>query len=96
MIGNTTLPKNMMDDHQCWGDPTIQHFRLDDSSKSNQESVEGIYPGVPHVRNQVTLNDIIICVGDGSHVGIDCMVQVTTHLYYKYLEIYVIDLKNEY
>ena len=56
LIGNTPIPENMTDDAQLWGDPTIKHSRLDDSSELKHASGEVIYPGVPHVINQVNLS----------------------------------------
>ena len=31
LISSTNILENTTDDAQCWYDPTIQHFRLDDS-----------------------------------------------------------------
>ena len=31
LLGNTTLPDILKDYDQCWDDPTIQNFMLDDS-----------------------------------------------------------------
>ena len=85
----------MKDDAQCWDDSTIQHIRLDDLSQLKCASGEGIQPGVTHVRNQVTLNEGNICVGQDAYLDETFMVQVTTGLYYKYIKLADIGFKKK-
>ena len=87
LICNTTIPENMIDYYQWWCDPTIQHFRIYESSEFMCASVEVIKPGVPYDINQAYLNKKIICVGDESYLDQYFMVQVATDFYYKYLKL---------
>ena len=58
-------------------------------------SGERIEPGLTYVRNYLTLNEGNSCVGDESYMYTADMVQVATYVYYKYLKLVGIDLKNE-
>ena len=85
----------MADDAQFWDDIIIQNFTLDDSLELNSASGGGTGHGIPHVRNWVTINNGNIFVGYHSYVNTECMVQVTTDLCYKYIELANIDLKKK-
>ena len=84
----------MTDDYQCRGDPTIQHFMLDESSGLKNKSGEVIETGVSNVWNQVNLNGGISFVGDGSYVDTAFIVQVSTDLYYEYIKLSGSDLRK--
>ena len=75
----------MKDDAQRWGDPTIQIFRLDESSEFMYASVEGIETIVPHDRTRVTLDKENIFLEDESYLDAFFMVQVNTCFNYKYI-----------
>ena len=87
LIGNTTIPENMIDYDQWWCDPTIQHFRIYASSEFMCASGEVIEPVVRYDINQEIINGDKICVGDESYLDQYFMVQVATDLYYKYLTL---------
>ena len=66
----------MMGDTQFWGDPSIQFFRLYDSSELKHISGEEKEPGFPNSRNQVMINEGNISVGYELYLDTYCMVQV--------------------
>ena len=58
-------------------------------------SGEGIVPGILHFIKQLTLNGRNIYVGDESYVDTACNIQVDTDLYYKYVKLAGVELKNK-
>ena len=87
LIGNTPLYENITDNAQCWDDPTIQNFSLGGPWELKYTIGNGIVPGFLHVRNQTTLNNGNMCVGDESYVDTTYFLQVATDFYYKYNEL---------
>ena len=54
------IDNTIMDNDLYWDDTSMKVLRSDDSSDLNYTRLEGSGTGVPHDRNQVTLNDVFM------------------------------------